>query len=79
MCSSIVDAFLGEYLRVLVLLTFTVTNSGIHIHVFSQLSARQESLMAYLPGYNLGCPDKRAELIIEKNGKKVECNFNIFD
>ena len=79
MCSSIVDAFLGEYLRVLVLLTFTVTNSGIHIHVFSQLSARQESLMAYLPGYNLGCPDKRAELIIEKNGKKVECNFNISD
>ena len=35
--------------------------------------------MAYLPGYNLGCPDKRAELIIEKNGKKVECNFNISD
>ena len=64
MCSSIVDEFLGKYLRVIVLLTFTVTNSGIHIHVLSQLSARQESLMAYLPGYNLGFLDKSAELIV---------------
>ena len=64
MCSSIVDAFLGEYLRVIVLLTFTVTNSGIHIHVFSQLSARQESLILAWLQLILGCLDKSGELII---------------
>ena len=29
---------------------------------FSESSARQVSLMVYLLGYNLGCPDKSAEL-----------------
>ena len=49
--------------------------SGIHkkkIHFFSQLSAGQVSVMAYLPGgYDLGCPDKSAELykrIVKKLG-----------
>ena len=34
--------------------------------------------MAYLLGYNLGCPDKRAELY-KKNCKKIVCNMNTFD
>ena len=33
---------------------------GIHIHFFTELSVGQVSLMAYLPGYNLGCQYKRA-------------------
>ena len=32
-----------------------------------------------LPGYNLGCPDKSAELIIQKNDEKIVCNLNISD
>ena len=39
-----------------------VDKSGIHIHFLSELSARRVNLMAFLPGSNLGCPDKRAEL-----------------
>ena len=34
--------------------------------------------MAYLLGYNLGCPDKSAELY-KKNGKKIVCNMNTSD
>ena len=40
----------------------TTCLSGIHIHFFSESLARQVSLMAYLPGYNLGCANKNAEL-----------------
>ena len=37
--------------------------TGIHNYsFFSELSAGQVSLMRYLRGYNLGCPDKSAEL-----------------
>ena len=36
--------------------------AGIHIHFSAQSSAGQVSLMAYLPGYNLGCLGKSAEL-----------------
>ena len=34
--------------------------------------------MAYLLGYNLGCPDKSAELY-KKSGKKIVCNMNTSD
>ena len=43
-----------------------------HIHFFSELSAEQ----AYLPGYNLGCPDKSAELN-KKNCEKIVWSLNI--
>ena len=33
-----------------------------HIHFLSESSAGQVTLMAYLPGYNLVCPDKSAGL-----------------
>ena len=36
--------------------------AGIHIHVFLESSAGQASLMPYLSVYNLGRPDKSAEL-----------------
>ena len=36
----------------------TVNNNNTHIYFFSRSSAGQVSLMAYLPDYNLGCPDK---------------------
>ena len=52
--------------------------SGFHIQFFSESSARQVSLMAYLLGYNLGCPDKSAELY-KKSGKKIVCNMNTCD
>ena len=35
---------------------FYILKAGIHIHFFSESSAGQVSLMAYLPGFNLGFP-----------------------
>ena len=42
-------------------MSFYLHQVGIHVHFSSQLSAGQVSLMAYLPGYNLGYPGKSAE------------------
>ena len=56
--------------------------TGIHILFFSESSAGQVSLMAYLPGYNFGCPDKSAELykrMVKKDIiKKTSLNFGFF-
>ena len=35
---------------------------GVHIPFFTESSAGEVNLMAYLPGYNLDCLDKSAEL-----------------
>ena len=43
--------------------------TGIHILFFSESLTRQVSLMAYLPGYNLGCPDKSAEFGLKEGWK----------
>ena len=43
--------------------------------VVSQASRPDGNLLVY----NLGCPDKSAELIIQKNGNKIVCNLNISD
>ena len=50
--------------------------SGGYIHFFSESSAGQVSLLAYLPGYNFGCPDKSAKLN-KKMVKKIVLNLNI--
>ena len=57
---------------------FTMLLAGIHIHFFSESSAGQVSLMAYLPSYNLGWLDKSAELY-RIMVKKTVCNLSISD
>ena len=48
--------FLSEYK------TWKKGVSGTHIHFFPESSAGRVSLMAYLPGSNLGSPGKSTEL-----------------
>ena len=52
--------------------------TGIHILFFSESSAGQVSVMAYLPGYNFGCLDKSAELYKRIWWKKTSLNFGFF-
>ena len=52
-----------------------MSNQGsIYIHYFSESSAGQVSLMAYLLGSNLGRPDKTAELM-KADSEKIVYNF----
>ena len=41
---------------------FQYAPTGVHIHFFSESSVGQVTVMAYLPGYNLGRLDKSPEL-----------------
>ena len=49
----------------------------LHSFFIRVMTARQVSLMVYLPTYNLGCLDKSAAL--KMNGHKIACNLNIYD